>query len=59
MKKLIVNPDGTAIIIEYEKNNDNLKILKELPSVCENCSNNPANGGNGVCHCILGTPKIN
>ena len=25
---------------------------------CFNCANYPANGGSGVCHCILGTPKI-
>jgi hypothetical protein len=24
------------------------------PSVCDTCSNNPKNGGNGVCHCTLG-----
>ena len=27
-------------------------------SACENCSNNPKNGGSGICHCILGTPPI-
>ena len=25
---------------------------------CINCSNNPKNGGSGICHCILGQPKI-
>lgn len=25
---------------------------------CTFCSNNPQNGGNGVCHCTLNTPKI-
>lgn len=25
---------------------------------CINCSNNPENGGSGICHCILGGPKI-
>ena len=25
---------------------------------CINCSNNPKNGGNGVCHCILGQIQI-
>ena len=23
-------------------------------SACRYCSNNPANGGSGICHCILG-----
>ena len=25
---------------------------------CQTCSNNPANGGNGICLCTLGTPKV-
>ena len=25
---------------------------------CRNCSNNPANGGSGICHCILGTLTV-
>ena len=24
-------------------------------STCDKCSNNPKNGGSGVCHCILGS----
>ena len=27
-------------------------------SNCEHCGNNPANGGSGICHCILGSPQI-
>ena len=27
-------------------------------NVCQSCSNNPSNGGSGICHCILGTPTI-
>lgn len=27
-------------------------------SPCKYCSNNPRNGGSGVCHCINGTPKL-
>lgn len=23
-------------------------------NACKNCSNNPNNGGSGICHCILG-----
>lgn len=26
--------------------------------VCDGCSNNPKNGGSGVCLCTLGFPKI-
>lgn len=28
----------------------------QLP--CIYCPNNPKNGGSGICHCTLGTPKI-
>ena len=28
------------------------------PLPCENCSNNPKNGGGGVCHCVLGQQVI-
>lgn len=27
-------------------------------SACANCSNNPKNGGSGICHCTLGLPKV-
>ena len=27
-------------------------------SACANCSNNPKNGGSGICLCTLGGPKI-
>ena len=30
----------------------------KFPNYCTNCSNNPANGGSGICHCILGTQII-
>ena len=27
-------------------------------SPCDSCSNNPKNGGSGICHCILGQPQV-
>lgn len=27
-------------------------------SACKYCSNNPRNGGSGICNCILGLPEI-
>ena len=30
----------------------------DFPDPCKNCSNNPQNGGSGICHCILGTKVI-
>lgn len=32
--------------------------INNVSSPCEKCSNNPRNGGSGICHCILGTPTI-
>lgn len=43
-----------------EEYNDNLikhDLFKDFeiePSACKNCSNNPKNGGSGICHCTLG-----
>lgn len=34
------------------------QALMEIPNACESCSNHPSNGGNGICHCILGAPVI-
>lgn len=33
-------------------------LIKQCKKACENCPKNPKNGGDGICHCILGTPKI-
>lgn len=30
----------------------------EIPVPCQTCSNHPSNGGTGICHCTLATPKI-
>lgn len=27
-------------------------------SPCDGCSNNPKNGGSGICHCTLGQSEI-
>ena len=58
--------------IENEDNNNELllnnintssyeKVTVEEPfsfSPCQNCSNNPKNGGSGICNCTLGLPKM-
>ena len=35
-------------------------IFEVIPpsSACEQCPNNPKNGGSGSCHCTLGLPKV-
>jgi len=45
-----------------EKNPNKLVPYKDIENynwyesnTCKNCSNNPKNGGSGICHCILGS----
>ncbi len=42
---------------DYHKYED-LTVSVFEQSACVNCSNNPKNGGSGICHCTLGQPKI-
>ena len=34
-------------------------VVGQIQKACDYCSNNPKNGGSGICQCILGMPKIN
>ena len=49
---------------EYEKYNIDPDVINDAihtmwePPACKHCSNNPRNGGSGICHCTLGTPTI-
>lgn len=36
----------------------NSPSLTAVPKSCKNCPQHPSNGGNGICHCILGLPEI-
>lgn len=51
--------DYTDLTVAYVNNGaiDN-KINNFAQPVCENCSNNPKNGGSGICHCILGQMQV-
>jgi hypothetical protein len=33
-------------------------LQANYPDACKYCSNSPANGGSGICHCTLGSYKI-
>ena len=33
-------------------------LQASYPDACKDCSNSPANGGSGICHCTLGGYKI-
>lgn len=37
---------------------DLIKDFEIKQSACENCSNNPKNGGSGICHCTLGQIQV-
>lgn len=41
---------------KYNLNDTTIGNFKQ--SACENCSNNPKNGGSGICHCTLGRMQI-
>ena len=61
----IVEQVKKSIIVPYEMKLPETKTTWELGytvsnvlDACKQCSNNPANGGSGICHCILGTSPI-
>ena len=52
-------------IIEYQLPNDIITMDKVIGVIisregnpCDSCSNNPQNGGTGVCFCTLNIPTI-
>jgi len=60
-KQWKIKPDEIKQLIEIQKN----MTEHIMPSnweyssdPCKTCSNHPKNGGSGICHCILGLPKI-
>jgi len=61
----IVEQVKKSIIVPYEMKLPETTNTWELGytvsnvlDACKQCSNNPANGGSGICHCILGTSPI-
>lgn len=54
--KLEVNLDDMTLLNSY--NLDDAKIGVFEPDACVNCSNNPKNGGTGICFCTLGQMQI-
>lgn len=64
-----VKPSKIIIREEYIDDDCHIKdrekeIVIELPKVdtipepCKQCPTHPSNGGDGICHCTLGLPKI-
>ena len=50
-----INPAFNQKMYNFDYNNFN---YVNYQSPCMNCSNNPVNGGSGICHCILGNLVI-
>ena len=47
-----INPEQIEILKEISKQGY-LSSTFNSPECCRNCSNNPSNGGSGICHCTL------
>ena len=53
-------PEEIQEVWDWDYYYHSIKTIEPIkfPNPCQNCSNNPQNGGSGICHCILGSPKI-
>lgn len=51
LKKLVTECKGVPVTVDAEP----VKTLKQIPEACKNCSNQPSNGGSGICFCTLGS----
>lgn len=54
--KLEVNLDDITLLNNYNFEDATISAFEQ--SSCVNCSNNPKNGGSGICFCTLGQMKI-
>lgn len=50
--KLEVSLNDATLLNNYNFNDGIISAFEQ--SACINCSNNPKNGGSGICHCTLG-----
>lgn len=55
--ELIIGQADNNIVYNEDKYND-LPPKDMRPEPCRRCSNNPDNGGSGICNCILGLAVI-
>jgi calcineurin-like phosphoesterase family protein len=57
--KEIINDNPITGFIEIDPNPiDPYKFFNFSNLACDSCSNNPKNGGSGICNCTLGLPQI-
>lgn len=54
--KLEVNLDDITLLNNYNLEDATIGTFEQ--SSCVNCSNNPKNGGSGICFCTLGQQAI-
>lgn len=50
--KLEINLDDLTVLNNFNMNDVTVGAFEQ--SACVNCSNNPKNGGDGICFCTLG-----
>lgn len=54
-----IDEDSFGLGIEYVLERiDNAPTINHMSPACRHCGNHPANGGSGICHCILGNQVI-
>lgn len=49
---------GTSNKINGFFENLNYNFVEKSKNPCMDCSNNPLNGGDGICHCTLGSNDV-
>lgn len=50
--RLEINLDDITLLNNFNLEDATISVFEQ--SSCVNCSNNPKNGGSGICHCTLG-----
>lgn len=50
--------EPSKIIIREKETVIELPKVDNTPEPCKQCPTHPSNGGDGICHCTLGLPKI-
>ena len=47
-------PEDLKVCDAYNEANHDY-LINQIGQSCKYCSNNPQNGGSGICHCMLGS----
>lgn len=49
-----VQPGEQTMRIPFRPEEHRTDLVNKTPLACHSCSNNPQNGGSGICNCTLG-----